>query len=181
MYWEDLASQGRGNIYTSRALSISEHIYSLRKDAIKNNFKDFRQEDHRLEFVAKVHDIDFINDSRATNVNAAYFALDSMLKPTIWIVGGQDDNIDYTSLRRVVKQKVKAIYCIGRNNDKIIECFSDLVPQIFTADLKTAVERAFYSAHSNDVVLFSPACPSLDEYHDFNDRGEQFKEIVRGL
>lgn len=179
---ETLALQGRHNIYNSMAAGISSRILEIRKDVIKESMSDFQGVEHRLEFVAKVHGIEFINDSKATNVNSAWYALECMTKPVIWIVGGQDKGNDYKSLRQLVKSKVKAIICLGVDNSKIIEEFSDLVPKIIeTQSAKDAVENAYYSANSGDVVLLSPTCASFDLFENYEDRGNKFRSAVNDL
>jgi len=182
MELETLALQGRHNIYNSMAAGISTRIMEIRKEVIKESMSDFQSVEHRMEFVAKVHGIEFINDSKATNVNSTWYALECMTKPVVWIVGGQDKGNDYKSLRQLVKSKVKAIICLGSDNSKIINEFSDIVPKIIeTQNAKDAVENAYYSANSGDVVLLSPSCASFDLFENFEDRGKQFKNAVNEL
>ncbi len=179
---EALALQGRHNVYNSMAAGISSRILDIRKDIIKESMSDFQGVEHRLEFVAKVHGIEFINDSKATNVNSTWYALECMTKPVVWIVGGQDKGNDYKSLRQLVKSKVKAIVCLGIDNTKIIEEFSDLVPKIVESKTaKEAVEKAYYLASSDDVVLLSPTCASFDLFENYEDRGMQFRKAVNDL
>jgi UDP-N-acetylmuramoylalanine--D-glutamate ligase len=138
--------------------------------------------EHRLEFVAKVNGIEFINDSKATNINSTWFALESMEKSTVWIVGGVDKGNDYSELMDLVKNKVKAIICLGVDNHKIIEAFSEVVETIVEA--KSAVEAVAYGyrlATKDETVLLSPACASFDLFENYEDRGNQFKQAVRML
>jgi UDP-N-acetylmuramoylalanine--D-glutamate ligase len=179
---ETLALQGRHNIYNSMAAGISSRIMEIRKDIIKESMSDFQGVEHRLEFVAKVHGIEFINDSKATNVNSTWYALECMTKPVVWIVGGQDKGNDYKSLRQLAKAKVKAIICLGLDNSKIIQEFSDIVPKIIeTQTAKEAVESAYYAANSGDIVLLSPTCASFDLFENYEDRGKQFRNAVNDL
>ncbi len=179
---EALALQGRHNIYNSMAAGISSRIMEIRKDIIKESMSDFQGVEDRLEFVAKVHGIEFINDSKATNVNSTWYALECMTKPVVWIVGGQDKGNDYKSLRQLAKSKVKAIICLGLDNSKIIQEFSDIVPKIIeTQTAKDAVESAYYAANSGDIVLLSPTCASFDLFENYEDRGKQFRLAVNDL
>jgi UDP-N-acetylmuramoylalanine--D-glutamate ligase len=182
MELETLALQGRHNIYNSMAASVASNILNIRKSIIKNSMANFENIEHRLEFVAKVHGIEFINDSKATNVNSTWYALECMTKPVVWIVGGQDKGNDYTSLRQLVKAKVKAIICLGVDNTKIINEFKGIVPVITeTNSAKEATDNAYYLAESGDVVLLSPCCSSFDLFENFEDRGNQFKSAVNEL
>jgi UDP-N-acetylmuramoylalanine--D-glutamate ligase len=143
---------------------------------------DFENVEHRLEFVAKVNGVEFINDSKATNINSAWYALESMEHPTVWIVGGVDKGNDYSELEALVKSKVKAIVCLGLDNSKIIEAFADHVQQIVeTKSANEAVLAAFQLAKKNETVLLSPACASFDLFKSYEDRGNQFKQAVRSL
>ncbi|MFZ4400399.1 MAG: UDP-N-acetylmuramoyl-L-alanine--D-glutamate ligase [Bacteroidales bacterium] len=182
MELETLALQGRHNIYNSMAASVASKILNVRKSIIKNSLSSMENIEHRLEFIAKVHGIEFINDSKATNVNSTWYALECMTKPTIWIVGGQDKGNDYSSLKQLVKSKVKAIVCLGVDNSKIIKEFTGIVPVIIeTKSAKEAVDNAYYLAESDDVVLLSPCCSSFDLFENFEDRGIQFKNAVNEL
>jgi len=182
MELETLALQGRHNIYNSMAASVASKILDVRKSIIKNSLSNFDNIEHRLEFIAKVHGIEFINDSKATNVNSTWYALECMTKPTVWIVGGQDKGNDYSTLKQLVKSKVKAIVCLGIDNSKIIQAFSEIVPIIIeTRSAKEAVDNAYYLAESDDVVLLSPCCSSFDLFENFEDRGIQFKNAVNEL
>jgi len=149
---------------------------------VRESLMDFENVEHRLEFVAKINGIEFINDSKATNINAAWYALESMDKPTVWIVGGVDKGNDYSELEALVKEKVKAIVCLGENNEKIKEAFSGIVDQLVeTSSAKEAVVAAYQLAKNDDTVLLSPACASFDLFKNYEDRGNQFKQAVRGL
>jgi UDP-N-acetylmuramoylalanine--D-glutamate ligase len=129
-----------------------------------------------------VHGIEFINDSKATNVNSTWYALESMDKPVVWVVGGVDKGNDYASLRELVKQKVKAIVCLGTDNDELHKAFGDLVPVMHdTASAEQAVQTAYESAEAGDVVLLSPACASFDLFENYEERGRKFKAAVKGL
>jgi UDP-N-acetylmuramoylalanine--D-glutamate ligase len=182
MIFEKLALQGRTSIRKSTASSISSQLLRIRNENIRSSFKDFFDYEHRLEYVASVHNIDFINDSKAETINSTWYALEEMLKPTIWIVGGYDENNDYTKLYDVVKNKVKGIICIGVNNDKIKDYFKDIVKDIIEIpDMSNAVLKAFHLAESGDVVLLSPASKPDSIYVSFEKRGTKFKKAVRKL
>lgn len=178
----DLSLKGKHNTQNSMASGIAAKILEIRKENIRESLADFKNVEHRLEFVAKVNGIEFINDSKATNVNSAWFALESMANPTVWIVGGVDKGNDYDALLDLVKDKVKAIVCLGKDNSKIIEAFGAHVGQI--AEAKSAMEAVALSyrfAKNGDTVLLSPACASFDLFESYEDRGKQFKFCVRGL
>ncbi len=178
----DLSLKGKHNQQNSMASGIASKILEIRKENIRESLADFKNVEHRLEFVAKVNGIEFINDSKATNVNSAWFALESMDKPTIWIVGGVDKGNDYESLLPLVKEKVKAIVCLGKDNAKIIEAFGDTIETITEAgSAMDAVGLAYRFAKNGDTVLLSPACASFDLFESYEDRGKQFKFYVRGL
>jgi UDP-N-acetylmuramoylalanine--D-glutamate ligase len=182
MTLENLALQGKQNLYNSMAAGVISRLFDIRKDVIKESMSEFQGVEHRLELVTRVHGIEFINDSKATNVNSTWFALESMTRPVIWIVGGLDKSNDYSSLKSLVKTKVKAIVCLGLDNSKILEDFSDLVSVIQeTTTAKDAVESAYYLGKTGDVVLLSPACASFDIFNNFEDRGMQFKRAVYDL
>lgn len=178
----ELALQGKHNIYNSMASGIAGRLLELRKELIRESLSDFQNIEHRLEFVAKVHGIEFINDSKATNVNSTWYALESMTNPVIWIVGGVDKGNDYSSLKEIVKDKVKAIVCLGIDNEKIIQAFSGVVQNIVEArSAEEAVKKAYYMGKKGDTVLLSPACASFDLFENYEDRGMQFKAAVRSL
>lgn len=179
---QDLALQGKHNQYNSMAAGISARALEIRSELIRESLSDFQNIEHRLEFVAKIHGIEFINDSKATNVNSTWYALESMNNPVVWIAGGQDKGNDYAMLTDLVKSKVKAIVCLGKDNKKIIKAFKNLVPVIEeTATAQEAVRRSYKLASKGDIVLLSPACASFDLFENFEDRGHQFKVAVRGL
>ncbi len=179
---ETLALQGKHNIYNSMAASVSSKILGVRKEVIKNSLSDFQNISHRLEFVAKVHGVEFINDSKATNVNSTWYALECMTKPTIWIVGGQDKGNDYSSLKFLVKSKVKAIVCLGKDNEKIYQEFGGIVSTIVESqNAKEAVDKAYDLAQQGDVVLLSPTCASFDLFENYEDRGNKFKAAINEL
>jgi UDP-N-acetylmuramoylalanine--D-glutamate ligase len=179
---EKLALQGRHNAYNTMAGGIAAKLQEIRKESIKNCLADFQGITHRLEKVADVRGVSFINDSKATNVNSAWYALESMTKPVVWIMGGQDKGNDYTSLIELAQEKVKAIVCLGIDNQKIIEAFQAVVPNIIeTQTADDAVLSSFYLAEPGDVVLLSPACASFDLFESFEDRGDRFKRAVQDL
>lgn len=178
----ELALKGKHNAQNSLASSITSRILEIRKETIRESLSDFVNVEHRLEFVAKVHGIDFINDSKATNINSTWFALESMDKPTVWIVGGVDKGNDYTELMDLVKDKVKAIICLGKDNNKIINAFDGVVETIVEAS--SALEAVAYGyrlAKKDETVLLSPACASFDLFENYEERGNEFKKAVRAL
>ena len=178
----ELALQGKHNVYNSMAAGIAARVLEIRKEVVRESLSDFQNVEHRLEHVATVHGIEFINDSKATNVNATWYALESMDKPVVWVVGGQDKGNDYTHLRELVKQKVKAIVCLGLDNDKLHKAFGDLVKDMVDASsAEQAVHAAYALAEEGDAVLLSPACASFDLFENYEDRGRRFKAAVRSL
>lgn len=178
----DLALKGKHNTLNSLASGLGARILDIRKDVVRESFSDFVNVEHRLEFVAKVHGIEFINDSKATNVNSTWFALESMENPTVWIVGGVDKGNDYSELTELVKHKVKAIICLGKDNKKIVDAFTGLVETIVeTQDVNEAVAYGYRLAKNDETVLLSPACASFDLFESYEDRGDQFKSAVRSL
>jgi UDP-N-acetylmuramoylalanine--D-glutamate ligase len=182
MIINDLGLTGIHNTYNSMAAGIAAKLVGVRKDSIRESLHDFKSIAHRMEFVATVRGVDFINDSKATNVNSAWYALESMQKQTIWIVGGVDKGNDYTVLKDLVRSKVKAIICLGKDNDKIHEAFREDVGLIIdTQSAEAAVEHAFNIAEKDNVVLLSPACASFDLFQNYEDRGRQFCRAVRNL
>ncbi len=177
-----LSLHGKHNMYNSMAAGIASMVVGIRKDSIRESLVDFRNIEHRLEFVATIHDVEYINDSKATNVNSAWYALESMTKPVVWIVGGTDKGNDYSVLKDLVQEKVHTIVCLGKDNRKIISAFSTIVPFITeTSSVKEAVKKAAQAARGGDVVLLSPACASFDLFENYEDRGNQFKAAVRTL
>ena len=178
----DLAMKGKHNTQNSLAAGIAGRILEIRKEIVRESLTDFQNVEHRLEFVARVNGIEFINDSKATNVNSTWYALESMDKPTVWIVGGVDKGNDYSELLDLVKDKVKAIICLGTENAKIIETFKSIVPTIVEASTSDeAVAFGYRLATKDEVVLLSPACASFDLFENYEDRGNQFKSAVRSL
>ena len=178
----DLSLKGKHNTQNSLAAGITAKILEIRKENIRESLTDFRNVEHRLEFVAKVNGIEFINDSKATNVNSAWYALESMASPTVWIVGGVDKGNDYDTLLELVKKNVKAIVCLGKDNAKIIEAFSGSVDLMAEANsAMEAVALSYRFAKNGETVLLSPACASFDLFESYEDRGEQFKSCVRAL
>jgi UDP-N-acetylmuramoylalanine--D-glutamate ligase len=178
----ELALQGKHNTYNSMAAGIAAHVLSIRKEIIRESLADFQGVEHRLEPVVRVHGIDFINDSKATNVNSTWYALESMSSKTIWIVGGIDKGNDYSMLVDLVREKVKAIVCLGENNAKFFEFFGEFVEDIKeTNSMTEAVKEAYSLAKKGEVVLLSPACASFDLFENYEDRGRQFKASVRNL
>lgn len=178
----ELALKGRHNTYNSMAAAIAGKVLNIRKDIIRESLADFQGVEHRLEPVIKVSGISFINDSKATNVNSTWYALECMETQVVWIVGGIDKGNDYSELFDVVSQKVKAVVCLGRDNRKILEAFSDRVPTIVEANsMDEAVRSAYYLAKKGETVLLSPACASFDLFNNYEDRGRQFKAAVRNL
>ena len=178
----ELALQGKHNLNNSMAAGISGSILNLRKEGIRECLSDFQGVEHRLERFLRVHNIEFINDSKATNINSVWYALESMTTPVVWIVGGVDKGNDYSELSELVKEKVKAIVCLGKDNHKIIEAFSGMGKEIVdTHNIEEAVRSAYFLAEKGDTVLLSPACASFDLFKNYEERGRQFKEAVRNL
>ena len=178
----DFALKGKHNAYNTMAASIAATTLGIRKEKIREAVSNFHSLEHRMEFVATVRGVDFINDSKATNVNSTWYALESMQKSTVLILGGVDKGNDYELIADLVKEKVKAIICMGTDNKKIIEFFKDKVSTIVEVDsAKKAVNASFKSAEKGDLVLMSPACASFDLFKNYEDRGRQFKESVKEL
>jgi UDP-N-acetylmuramoylalanine--D-glutamate ligase len=179
---EDFAVKGKHNQYNNMAASLAATVVDIRKEKIREALQTFESLEHRMEPVAVIKGVEFINDSKATNVNSTWFALESMEKPTILILGGVDKGNDYKLLKELVKDKVKAIVCMGVENRKIHEAFGDIVSLIVnTSSAKEAVQAAFHFANKGDVVLLSPACASFDLFKNYEDRGKQFKQAVKEL
>ena len=178
----DFALKGKHNAYNTMAASIAATTLGIRKEKIREAVSNFHSLEHRMEFVATVRGVDFINDSKATNVNSTWYALESMQKNTVLILGGVDKGNDYELIAELVKEKVKAIVCMGTDNKKIIEFFKDKVSAIVEVDsAKKAVNASFKLAEKGDLVLMSPACASFDLFKNYEDRGRQFKESVKEL
>lgn len=179
---DDLSIKGRHNVYNSMAAGITGHVLNIRKDIIRESLITFQGVEHRLEPVFKVRGVQYINDSKATNVNSAWYALECMKAPVVWIAGGQDKGNDYSELFDLVKEKVKAIVCLGLDNAKLHQTFSEMVPVMVDANSASdAVMQAYNLSEPGDVVLLSPACASFDLFENYEDRGRQFKESVRNL
>ena len=178
----ELALKGKHNTQNALAAGIAGRLLDIRKETVRESLGDFVNAEHRMEFVAKVNGIEFINDSKATNINATWFALESMEKPTIWVVGGVDKGNDYSELNELVRLKVKAIICLGVDNQKIISAFSGLVDTIVEANSAfEAVAFGYQLGKKEEVVLLSPACASFDLFENYEDRGNQFKKAVKSL
>ena len=174
--------QGEHNVKNAMAASMVATLLRIRKQTIRESLEGFQGVEHRLEKVLKINNVLYINDSKATNVNATYYALDSMENPTIWIVGGVDKGNDYSELLPLVNEKVKAIICLGVDNEKIINAFGNVVDTIMeTESMAMAVQIAYRLAERNNTVLLSPACASFDLFENYEDRGRQFKDAVRNL
>ena len=178
---EELALQGKHNMYNSMAAGLSSRLMNIRKDTVRNQLSTFDSLEHRLESVLNISGVEYINDSKATNVNASYYALECQNKPVVWIVGGVDKGNDYAELLQLVQGKVKGIVALGLDNQKIKDAFED-VPTFVEADsMKDAVRAASKMADKGDVVLLSPCCASFDLFESYEDRGRQFKNAVRML
>ena len=182
MYINELSLRGRHNTYNSMAAAIIGQVFNIRKETIRESLSDFQNVEHRLEPAGMVGGVEFINDSKATNVNSAWYALESMEKPTIWIAGGVDKGNEYALLKEMVKEKVRIIVCMGLDNRKIHEAFGADVDMIVnTTSAKEAVHVAHKLAKAGEAVLLSPACASFDLFKNYEDRGRQFKKAVKDL
>ena len=178
----NLALEGKHNIKNAMAASTVAHLLKIRKQTIRESLENFHGVEHRLEQVLKINKVQYINDSKATNVNATYYALESMDAPTVWIVGGVDKGNDYTELFPFINEKVKAIICLGIDNEKLMKNFGNMVDIIIeTQFMSEAVKIAYKVAEAGDNVLLSPACASFDLFENYEDRGRQFKNAVRNL
>lgn len=179
---QDFALKGKHNQYNSMAASLASVAVDIKKEHVRESLQTFQSLEHRMEPVSTIKGVEFINDSKATNVNSTWFALESMNKPTILILGGVDKGNDYSILMDLVKEKVKAIVCMGTDNPKIHEAFGSVVSlMVNTASADEAVQAAFHFATKGDVVLLSPACASFDLFKNYEDRGKQFKQAVKNL
>lgn len=179
---KNIALDGNHNIKNAMAASTVAHLLKIRKQTIRESLENFQAVEHRLEQVLKINKVNYINDSKATNVNATYYALESMDAPTVWIVGGEDKGNNYKELYPFVNEKVKAIICLGVDNSKIIDAFNGMVDiMVETQFMSEAVKIAYKIAEAGDNVLLSPACASFDLFENYEDRGRQFKEAVRSL
>ncbi len=179
---DNLALEGKHNLKNTMAAATVAKLVGIRKETIRNSVTNFQGAAHRLEKVLKIAHVQYINDSKATNVNATYYALDSMAAPVVWIVGGVDKGNDYKELMPLVREKVKAIVCLGLDNSKIKETFGNVVDlMVETFAMEEAVKVAYKIAERGDIVLLSPACASFDLFKNYEDRGNQFKEAIKNL
>ncbi len=177
-----LALDGQHNVKNAMAASLAALLVGVRKEAIKQSIQTFQGVPHRLEKVLKINHVEYINDSKATNVNATYYALDGIKKPIVWIVGGVDKGNDYSQLMPMVREKVKGIVCLGMDNSRLVETFGKVVePLVETYSMEEAVKVAYKIAKRGDAVLLSPACASFDLFQNYEDRGDQFKAAIRKL
>ena len=182
MYLQELALGGKHNVYNSMAAAIAAKVMDIDNDVIRNGLATFQAVEHRLEKVLSIKDVLYINDSKATNVDAAWYALECQTRPVVWIVGGTDKGNDYTTLLPLAKEKVKAMICMGLDNKKFHESFEGIVPEIHdVTSASDAVKLAHKLATAGDCVLLSPCCASFDLFKNYEDRGRQFKEAVRNL
>jgi UDP-N-acetylmuramoylalanine--D-glutamate ligase len=182
MQINELALEGKHNLKNAMAATAVSQLMKIRKQTIRESLSNFQGVEHRLEKVLKIHNVQYINDSKATNVNATYFALDSMTVPTVWIVGGVDKGNDYDELMPLVREKVKAIICLGVDNAKLIQTFSGVVDvMVETTSMTEAIKIAKHVAESGEAVLLSPACASFDLFENYEDRGRQFKNAIHNL
>ena len=179
---EYIALEGKHNMKNAMAATSVAKLMQIRKATIRESLSNFQGVEHRLEKVLKIQNVQYINDSKATNVNATFFALDSMNTPTVWIVGGVDKGNDYTELMSLVREKVKAIICLGVDNKKIIDVFGNVVDiMVEVSTMTDAVKMAQRLTEKGDSVLLSPACASFDLFESYEDRGNQFKQAVKNL
>lgn len=182
MKTSNISLEGKHNMKNAMAATSVAQLMKIRKQTIRESLSNFQGVEHRLEKVLKIQNVQYINDSKATNVNATFFALESMTTPTIWIVGGVDKGNDYTELMSLVHEKVKAIICLGVENKKIIDAFNGVVDMMVeVGNMRDAVITAKHIAEKGDTVLLSPACASFDLFQNYEDRGNQFKEAVKNL
>jgi UDP-N-acetylmuramoylalanine--D-glutamate ligase len=178
----EIALQGRHNAYNGMAAGIGARLFDIRKENVRESLSDFENIEHRLEYVATIHGIKFINDSKATNVNSTWYALETAQEPVVWIVGGVDKGNNYNILESLVREKVKAIICLGEDNEKLKKFFGPMVDIIEEAhSAAEAVAMSYQHADKKDLVLLSPACASFDLFDNYEDRGQQFKRAVRSL
>ena len=182
MFLQELALGGKHNVYNSMAAAIAGKVMNIDNETIREALSSFQAVEHRLEKVLSVGDVLYINDSKATNVDAAWYALECQTRPVVWIVGGTDKGNDYTPLQPLAKEKVKAIICLGVDNAKIHKAFGQIIPQMFdVTSAEDAVKTASRIAVAGDVVLLSPCCASFDLFKNYEDGGRQFKDAVRAL
>lgn len=177
-----LALEGQHNVKNTMAASMAALLVKVRKETIRQSIQSFQGAPHRLEKVLKINHVEYINDSKATNVNATFYALDGIKKPIVWIVGGVDKGNDYAELMPLVREKVKAIVCLGMDNSKLIDAFGNVIDlMVETYSMEEAVKVAYKIAERGDAVLLSPACASFDLFENYEDRGNQFKNAVKNL
>jgi UDP-N-acetylmuramoylalanine--D-glutamate ligase len=182
MTLETLALQGHPGVHSSMAASITARIKEVRSNFIRECFCDFQRMEHRMESVGNVHGIEFINDSRSTNINSTWFTLESMSKPVIWIAGGMDSCIDYPQLKPLIRSKVKLIVFLGMDSTHLIASLSDLeIPVTDALTMDEAVELAYFAGEMGDIVLLSPGCASFDLFKDYEERGNAFRKAVKQL
>jgi UDP-N-acetylmuramoylalanine--D-glutamate ligase len=182
MTFETLAKQGHTTIYDSLVASIGPKIREIRKEFIKESFYGFQQVEHRLELVAIIKDMEFINDSKSSNLNSTWFALENTWRPIIWIVGGVESGNDYSTLCQLVRTKVKGMVCLGLDTSRIHEAFGELdIPMIDAWSMDEAVQAAYYMGNNGDAVLLSPGCPSFDLFENYEARGNAFRKAVKNL
>lgn len=178
----EIALKGSHNTYNSMASSIAGSLVNIRKETIKESLSDFQNIPHRLEFVSKVNGVEFYNDSKATNINSTWYALETMEGPLVWIVGGIDKGNDYSMISKMVSEKVSSIVCLGKDNQKILDAFEDIIEPIeFALSAEEAVHKAYELARNGEKVLLSPACASFDLFESYEDRGDKFKKAVKSL
>ncbi len=182
MIYETLATEGKSTRYDWLAATIGPKIREIRKKYIMESFCGFQQFEHRLEFVAMIQGMEFINDSKSSTINATWFALENFNKPVVWIVGGVEIGNDYSIVYPQVSAKVKAIICLGKDNRRIHEAFTPLgIPITNTASMEEAVQQAYIMGEKGDVILLSPACASFDLFGNFEERGKAFRKAVKNL
>ena len=179
---DSLALEGQHNVKNTMAASMAAMLVKVRKETIRNSIQSFQGVPHRLEKVLKINHVEYINDSKATNVNATYYPLDGIKKPIVWIVGGVDKGNDYSELMPLVREKVKAVVCLGVDNAKLLDAFGNVIDlMVETYSMEEAVKVAYKVAERGDAVLLSPACASFDLFKNYEDRGDQFKNAVKNL
>jgi UDP-N-acetylmuramoylalanine--D-glutamate ligase len=184
MQESELALKGKHNVFNSMAAALVAQILGVSEEKIREGLASFKGVPHRLEEVAEVRGVKFINDSKATNVDSVFYALGSFQADSpnlIWIAGGIDKGNDYTQIHNLVKEKVRYMIALGKDNSKLLNYFKNDVEHYETDDIEKAVKKAFKIAKKGDIVLLSPACASFDLFKNYEDRGNQFREIVKGL
>ncbi len=182
MTLDALALQGKGQVCQPMAAALRQRLSDLRNPLVREILSDFVNTGHRLELVSTIHHVDYINDSKASNINATWFALESMNRPVVWIAGGQEGSGNYTLLTELVKSKVKVLICLGEQTEALFSTYLGVVPNIYRAkNMEEAVQIAFQVSKEGDTVLLSPACPSFDRYENYEERGNHFRDIVLSL